>query len=86
MRYPTIAPVGTLTPHVDSTFLEQIVRVMVIGMSSVTTLASLIASIALTLTDNVFILVHLVNNIREMSYEPLLEEQDLKIVGRWIRT
>jgi len=86
LRHPTIVPVGTLAPYVDSTFLEQIVRVVVVSMPSVVAIASPTALIALTLTNNVFILVHLVNNKRKMSYKPLLEEQDIEIVGRWIRT
>lgn len=36
-------------------------------------------------TDNIIALVRIVKSMREMGYEPFLSDQDIEIVGKWIK-
>lgn len=82
MRHPPITPVGTPAPHIDSSFLEHIIRAVVVGMSSVAALAALVS---LKPINNMVRLVCLMKIIREIGCEPFLGEQDAKIAARWIQ-
>jgi hypothetical protein len=57
---------------------------MVASMSSATTLAASVALKVPTFKDSMVRLVRLVKNMREMGYEPFLEEHDAVISWRWI--
>jgi len=53
-----------------------------------TTLVALAVPLALVITeptDNVVILVQIVRSKREMGCDPFLGDQEVKIIGKWIR-
>ena len=85
---PPAPPMATPIPFIDPAFLAQVVRSVIESMSG--TIAPVApapptAPVTPVSLDNIVVLVRTVKNMRELGCEAFLGEQDVEIIGRWLR-
>jgi hypothetical protein len=79
---------ATPIPFIDPAFLAQVVRSVIESMSGTiapVALAPPTAPVTPVSLDNIVVLVRTVKNMRELGCEAFLGEQDVEIIGRWLR-